>query len=282
MSTEAIPASPAPLSADEAEAMLQRRLKKHDVAIVLLHWFNAASWVLLVATGAALVVSPYFRIAPEWYTTLFERIFGGRASLLTFHIALGLTWIGAFLVYGIFGFRSYLHHEVLRKEIALDRDDVRWLIVRTLGILGRSKEALPPQGSYNAGQKLFGLAVYSMVPVIMLTGLVMTFGWPSPAAVAWAVVLHFTAVGLVVSGLMIHVYMAAVFPEEKPAFFSMIVGSVHELYAYSHHFKWWREEKAKQLALRRRRDAAFAAAASAAAPEAKGPEKAPSPGPGDA
>jgi cytochrome b subunit of formate dehydrogenase len=190
MSTEAIPASPAPLSADEAEAMLQRRLKKHDVAIVLLHWFNAATWVLLVATGAALVVSPYFRIAPEWYTTLVESIFGGRASLLTFHIALGLTWIGVFLVYGIFGFRSYLHHEVLRKEIALDRDDWRWLLVRTLGILGRS------------------------------------------------------------AGLMIHVYMAAVFPEEKPAFFSMITGSVHELYAYSHHFEWWREEKEKQVARR--------------------------------
>jgi cytochrome b subunit of formate dehydrogenase len=151
---------------------------------------------------------------------------------------------------GIFGFRSYLYHEVLRKEIALDRDDWRWLLVRTLGILGRSKEELPPQGSYNAGQKLFGLAVYSMVPVIMLTGLVMTFGWPSLAAVGWAVVLHFTAVGLVVSGLMIHVYMAAVFPEEKPAFFSMITGSVHELYAYSHHFEWWREEKEKQVARR--------------------------------
>jgi hypothetical protein len=44
----------------------------------------SASWVPLVATGAALVVSPHFRIAPEWYATLFERILGGRASLLTF------------------------------------------------------------------------------------------------------------------------------------------------------------------------------------------------------
>jgi len=81
---------------------------------------------------------------------------------------------------------------------------------------------------------------------------------------------------------MIHVYMAAVFPEEKPAFFSMITGSVHELYAYSHHFRWWREEKEKQLALRAKREAAFAAAASAADPEAEGPDKAPSPGAGKA
>jgi cytochrome b subunit of formate dehydrogenase len=38
----------------------------------------------------------------------------------------------------------------------------------------------------------------------------------SPAVVGWAVVLHFASVGVVVSGLMVHVYMGA-------------------------HFKWWRD-----------------------------------------
>jgi hypothetical protein len=37
-------------------------------------------------------------------------------------------------------------------------------------------------------------------------------------------------------------------PEEKPAFFSMITGNVNELFAHSHHFKWWREQKLKQQA----------------------------------
>jgi formate dehydrogenase subunit gamma len=90
---------------------------------------------------------------------------------------------------------------------------------------------------YNAGQKVFALLVYSMLPVVMATGRIMSFHLFSTAAVQWAVVLHFVAVGLVVSGLMIHVYMGAVFPEEKPAFFSMITGMVNELYAYRHHFK---------------------------------------------
>jgi formate dehydrogenase subunit gamma len=263
MSSEPIPAFAAPLAPDEAEAMLQRRLKKHDVAIVLLHWFNAAVWILEVATGTALIVSPHFRFAPHWYTSLVEGVFGSRLNLLTFHIALGLTWIFVFLVYGIFGFRSYLHHEVLRKEVALDRDDFRWLWVRTLGILGRSKEPLPPQGVYNAGQKAFALMVYALVPVVMVTGVMMTFGWPSAEAVGWAVVLHFAAVGIGVSGLMVHVYMAAVFPEEKPAFFSMITGTVDELYAYRHHFKWWREEKAKQAARRAQCEGALTASRSA-------------------
>jgi hypothetical protein len=78
MSTEAIPASPVPLSADQAEAMVQRRLNEHDVAIARLHWSNAATWILEVAAGAALIVLPYFRIAPQWYTALVEGILGGR------------------------------------------------------------------------------------------------------------------------------------------------------------------------------------------------------------
>ncbi len=93
-----------------------------------------------------------------------------------------------------------------------------------------------------------------MLPVVMVTGAIMTFRLFSPRVVGWAVVLHFTAVGMVVSGLIVHVYMGAVFPEEKPAFFSMITGTVNELYAYNHHFKWWREMKTEQLAWDRRRE----------------------------
>jgi cytochrome b subunit of formate dehydrogenase len=89
-----------------------------------------------------------------------------------------------------------------------------------------------------------------MVPLIMLTGLTMTFHWLGAAFVAWAMVFHFFAVGMVVSGLMIHVYMGAVFPEEKPAFYSMITGTVDELYAYRHHFKWWRAVKIQEQAWR--------------------------------
>jgi cytochrome b subunit of formate dehydrogenase/uncharacterized membrane protein YedE/YeeE len=149
-------------------------------------------------------------------------------------------------VYGTFGFRTYLQIEVLQREIGLDRDDLQWLRIRVLHLLKRSAERLPPQGVYNAGQKLFALLVYVMIPVIMLTGAVMTFHLFGAAVVAWAIVLHFAAVGAVVSGLIVHVYMGAVFPEERPAFFSMITGMVNELYAYRHHFKWWREVKMQE------------------------------------
>jgi formate dehydrogenase subunit gamma len=250
--------------------MLQRQVKKHHVAIMLLHWWNAFVWLFELLTGLALITSRLFRVVPEWYVSIVEGAFGSRANMLQFHIALGVAWIVVFLVYGVFGIRTYLSQEVLKKEIALDRDDFRWLVVRTLRILGRTDEALPPQGIYNAGQKLFAFVIYAMIPVVMLTGVVMAFRLFSPAIVGWAVVAHFAAVGVIVSGLMVHVYMGAVFPEEKPAFFSMITGNVHELFAYSHHFKWWREMKLAEREWDEQHD-------SAAAPQPEGVPESPGP-----
>lgn len=221
----------------------QRMIKKHHVAIILLHWFNAITWLIELTTGAALIQSEHFRFVPVWFVTMITEVFGTRANLLRFHIAAGLTWITVFAVYAVFGWQTYFHQEVLEREVALDKDDFNWLRIRLLRILGRSNEHLPPQGIYNAGQKMFALMVYIMIPVIMGTGLVMAFHWGSMSVVGWAVVLHFAAVAVVVSGLMVHVYMGAVFPEEKPAFFSMITGMVPEEFAYKHHHKWWKEVK---------------------------------------
>ena len=246
MGSQPLPMSPSPLTVEQAEAMSQRHIKKHHVAVMLLHWFNAIVWLCELTTGAALIASPYFRLMPYWYIDLLTNLFGSRATMLQFHIAVGITWVIVFLVYGIFGFRTYLAKQIFEKEIALDRDDINWLIIRALRILKKSDEPLPPQDSYNAGQKLFALLVYAMIPIIMITGLIMAFHLISTTVVGWAVVVHFVAVGLVVSGLIIHVYMGAVFPEEKAAFFSMLTGMVSELYAYRHHFKWWKEVKMQE------------------------------------
>ncbi len=249
MSAPAISNLPPPLSPAEADVLSQRQVKKHHVAVILLHWFNAIVWLVELATGLALISSNYFRVAPNWYLQMVQGLFGSRANMLHLHIAIGLLWTVVFLVYGTFGFQTYLRKEVLRKEIGLDGDDVEWLFIRVRNLLRGAKQPLPPQGAYNAGQKLFAILIYTMIPIVMVTGLIMTFHLISTTVVAWAMVMHFAAVAAVVSGLMIHVYMGAVFPEEKPAFFSMITGTVNELYAYRHHHKWWREMVAQRPAL---------------------------------
>jgi formate dehydrogenase subunit gamma len=247
--SSAVPLAPVPLSSEEARAMRHRTMKKHHIAIMLVHWFNAATWILELTTGAALITSRLFRVAPDWYTMLFTGVFGTRANLLRFHVALGTLWVVVLLPYAVFGFRNYLSTEILN---FFERDDRRWLLIRLRMILRRTDEPLPPQGAYNAGQKAFALVVWSMVPVVAATGLVMAYQLLPTRAVGWSVVIHYLAVGAVVSGLFIHVYMGAVFPEEKPAFFSMITGNVNELFAYRHHFKWWRDVKLAEQARERK------------------------------
>ena len=246
MNAQPIPAHPIALTAEEATTMEQLNIKKHDVAIILLHWFNASVWLIELISGLALIVGAAYRVMPQWYTTMIASALGSRANVLRVHIALGLTWIIVFIVYGVFGYRNYLRKEVLINEVGLDRDDFQWLRIRLLMILNRTRESLPEQGSYNAGQKLFALLVYAALPVIAATGTIMTFHLFGTLVVGWAMLLHFVAVGMVVSGLMVHAYMGAVFPEERPAFFSMITGKVNELFAYKHHFKWWKQTKIEQ------------------------------------
>ncbi|MEJ2710357.1 MAG: hypothetical protein P8074_22290 [Anaerolineales bacterium] len=54
--------------------------------------------------------------------------------------------------------------------------------------------------------------------------------------------------GAIVAGLIIHVYMGAVFPEEKEAFFSMFSGKVSAWYARAHHEKWYWQKVKEEMA----------------------------------
>jgi formate dehydrogenase subunit gamma len=229
------------LDAAQRERLQRRVIKKHDTAVILLHWFNVTIWVVELATGGALLAGDAYRIAPEWWRTFMVALLGSPAMVLKVHVTAGILWTAVLLVYGIFGFRKYLLPTVSNYLIP-DRDDLVWLKSRTLLILGK-KVKLPPQGIYNAGQKLFGLAVYGGCAVIIFTGFVMAFHLGPTWLVQWSILFHFLAVGGIFAGLFVHVYMGAVLPEERPAFYSMFTGKVPELYAYKHHYKWWRRYK---------------------------------------
>ena len=59
--------------------------------------------------------------------------------------------------------------------------------------------------------------------------------------------LHWLLVFSIVAGLFIHVYLGAIFPEEKEAFFSMLTGKVSARYAISHHKKWYNEKLKEEM-----------------------------------
>jgi len=83
---------------------------------------------------------------------------------------------------------------------------------------------------------------------IMLSGIVMTFKtFFPPLLKQFAQPVHWVSVFTIVAGLIIHVYMGAVFPEEKEAFFSMFSGKVSAWYARAHHEKWYNEKLKEEL-----------------------------------
>jgi formate dehydrogenase gamma subunit len=260
---------------EERQRLRQKRIRKHHLANILTHWFNVGVWLLLLPTGLAIMSSPRVSITPLWMQDAIRNIFGGPANLIKFHYTVGLLWIFVLGWNVLLGFRKYFL-PFAQHRMMLDKDDIEWLKIKPLQMLGFMKgKPLPPQDEYNAGQKLYMYVVLIATAGIMLTGVMMTFHsiFP-PFLLQWAQPLHFVCVGAVIAGLMVHVYMGAFFPEEKESFFSMFTGEVSAWFARAHHEKWyWRkieEEMEWEERVRRESQALSEQAQPAADPQQPG------------
>jgi formate dehydrogenase subunit gamma len=237
------------ISLEERRRLRQKTYKKHNLANILTHWFNVAMWFLLLPTGMAIISSPRLGLTPDWWQEAFRNIFGGTANLIRFHYTLGLVWTFVLAFNILLGFRRYFVPFAAHRML-LDWDDIEWLKTKPLQMLGFFKDKeLPPQDAYNAGQKLYMYVVILGTVGIMTSGIVMTFNRIFPPFLKQvAQPLHWVSVFSIVAGLIIHVYMGAVFPEEKEAFFSMFSGKVSAWYARAHHSKWYWEKVEEELA----------------------------------
>ena len=172
-----------PTRSRSTDVLLPASLPRHRAGVRLLHWFNALSWVVLVATGTGLMSAASFALFGTTLPRLASRLAGGPAHLLRFHVLWGLLW-GAVIVPMFLVFKKG-PREVLA-EVRLTRDDVAWLFTKPLAMAGLRRQPLPPQDKYNAGQKLFAIFVLLATVLIIASGLVMTlhlgpadvgFGW---------------------------------------------------------------------------------------------------------
>jgi len=214
-----------------------------------MHWFNATCWLVLLLTGLGLIRNPALSPVGMWWPEQMQRLFSGGYNLLVFHVVIGLLWAGMFLIYIIINPRQHLFRFLKEIFTVSIKTDLTWLIKKgvtmTLGRNALEKRGinadLPPQGFYNVGQKLFAIPSVIGSLVIFITGLVMVFSqfWIiAPTIVQWAILIHYLSVGLIVVGLLIHIYMAAIDLDERPAFNSMLMGSVPESFAKHHNPLW--------------------------------------------
>jgi formate dehydrogenase subunit gamma len=233
---------------EERRRLRARTYKKHNLANILTHWFNVAMWLMLLPTGIAILSSPRLGLSPVWWQEMYRNIFGGTANLIRFHYTIGLVWVFVLSFNILLGFRKYFVPFAVSRMF-LDKDDINWLKIKPLQMIGLFKEReLPPQDAYNAGQKAYMYVVILGTLGIMSSGIVMTFNTIFPPIMKqFAQPIHWVSVGAIVAGLLVHVYMGAVFPEEKEAFFSMFSGKVSAWYARAHHEKWYWEKVKEEL-----------------------------------
>ncbi len=232
--------------------MSQKQLKRHDRSDIFIHWFNAVCWLLLLITGLALFSNPEIDPVGSGYPAFVRSLVGGGGNLLLIHVTLGFIWAGGLLLYIMINLKGALF---FLKEVFVvsPARDIPWIIkkmvIMTVGPKPLGDNAkLPDQGYYNMGQKAFAQASVVGCIVIVVTGIIMflsdrTLGAEATALVSWSVTLHYLAVGLVFAGLLVHIYMAAISPEERPGFLSMFTGHVPEGYAKHHHKIWYDKVK---------------------------------------
>lgn len=226
-------------------------LKRHDKSDIRIHWFNAICWFTLLLTGVGLIDNAAMNPFGDAYPNVLRGMVGGGGALLTIHLTIGFAWMGGFLLYLMVNAKGagFFLKEIFSVSPARDMAwMVRKMVLMTAGpkmlkAMGQPTE-LPDQGYYNMGQKAFAQASVVGGVVIAVTGVIMFLSDKVlPATmmglVSWCVTLHYLAVGLVFAGLLVHIYMAAISPEERPGFKSMFSGTVPENYAKHHHRLWY-------------------------------------------
>lgn len=214
------------------------QLHRHRAGLRMLHWFNALSWVVLLLTGTALMSAASFAFFGAAFPHWLADTLGGAASLLRLHVIWGIVWaaviVPVFILYKRWGLEAW-------REIRFTRDDLRWIVMKPMAMFGRAKKPLPPQDKYNAGQKAFALAALVGTTLIIASGLMMTFHLGTAPVVAGAMIVHQLAIALTLLGLALHLTMAAIIREERPALKSMFTGHVDRRHAEEHNEKWVRE-----------------------------------------
>ena len=119
------------------------------------HWINAIAYVYCITTGLALF-TPYM----FWMGT----VLGGGATIRFWH-----PWVGLLYMATVFWMNSQW-----RGDMAAIPEDEVW--DKNLKYYVKNEdEKMPPQGRFNAGQKMFWKGMFWCTLILVITGVVMWF-----------------------------------------------------------------------------------------------------------
>jgi formate dehydrogenase subunit gamma len=213
--------------------MAEPRVQRFNRTQRALHWSHSLTFLFLLATGIVL-----------WVTPIGEAV-GHHLLVLQIHEYVAIFYIAGPLLWFLLGDRRSLLRDLKTFDV-WDDDDVEWL--KQSIRYGPSDAGLPPQGRYNAGQKLNAILTIAATVGFIVTGIIM---WRppyiAPRLPSWlfsdtlsnnAVFLHQILTLVCIPLVLGHIYLAAIARSTRPALSALADGTVPLSYVRAHHPKW--------------------------------------------
>ena len=203
------------------------RIRRFSGAERALHWLLALTFFVMLATGLALFVPDLAAVvarpvAKAWHIDAAVALAAGVLALFAAH------WARL--------------RATMRDLDRFDRDDTRWLFGWSR--IWRRAPA-PPQGRFNAGQKLNSALVGGLMVVMFITGGLLWLGERDTRyRFAGTVIVHDWATWILIVLVVGHLYLALVHRSTRHALRGMVVGDVNREWARRHHGKWVEAEEA--------------------------------------
>lgn len=204
----------------------EKTVKRFSKYIVIAHWTNAISFIMLVLTGLPL----FLEVSVPDFLQIVHRVFAVTFLLPTpFMILMDRK-----------GFLNWT-----KNAWSWKKHDFQFLAVFPLELIGKAKN-IPKQDFFNGGQKLNSVLTIIGAIIMVCTGFIMWFKELFPKAlVQWAYPVHDAGMAIMVAVIIGHIYLSVGHPASRPSFMGMTKGVVPESYAKAHHGRWYDELKEK-------------------------------------
>jgi formate dehydrogenase subunit gamma len=193
------------------------------------HWLLAGTFFVMLGSGLALYLPSLSSVV-------------ARPTAKAWHL-----WSAAVLGIGLVALIALGNRRALRGTARdlerLDGDDVRWVTGGPKRFV--TGEPAPPQGRFNAGQKLNAAVVLGLMIVMAVTGLLLWYGEQDTRfRMAGTVYVHDWGAWILILLVAAHMYLAVLNPATRHALRGMTVGDVDREWAAEHHAKWVASEEA--------------------------------------
>ena len=199
------------------------RIKRFTRTERAAHWLLAATFFVMLFTGLCLSVSAFQGILD-------------RPTAKAWHIWSAVVLAAGLVLITLLGNRRALARSA-REIDRFDGDDGRWL----RGAPGRvwNGGSAPPQGRFNAGQKLNSALIGGLMLAMYATGFLLWYGERNTSyRFAGTVMVHDWGTLILMFLVAGHLYLAVLHPATRHALRGMTAGDVDEAWARRHHSKW--------------------------------------------